>query len=151
MDDDVSRRDDKVIAEWSVHRIRQDPRKMSAVILLLILANTLLLLIHRALYSAFPYLVLLGNLILIGSLSDYLFPVRFRLTSEGADYRNLILKKRISWAQVRNCYVSDQGIKLSPLKRSSRLESFRGFVLLFNNNREEVIEHVKRLAANRSR
>jgi hypothetical protein len=39
---------------------------------------------------------------------------------------------------------------LSPLEKQSRLDAFRGFVLVFNNNREEIIEHVKRLAVNRT-
>ena len=150
MADGVVGTDDKLISEWSVHRARREPRRVTALVLLLILANALLILVHRTLYSAFPCLVFLSNLILIGSLSDYLFPAKFRLTIEGADCRNLILKKHISWGQVKNCYISDQGIKLSLLQHPGRLESFRGFVLLFDNNREEVIEHVKRLAVNRS-
>ncbi len=140
---------EKVITEWSVHRMRQNPRKLTIFIILLVPANAFLFCMYRELYSAFPYFIFLGNLILIGSLGDYLFPVRFRLTGRGADCRNLILKKHISWEQVKNCYISEEGIKLSPLGRKSRLDNFRGFVLLFNNNREEVIEHVKRLATNR--
>jgi hypothetical protein len=50
---------------------------------------------------------------------------------------------------VKNCYLSDEGIKLSPLTHSNRLENFRGFMLLFNKNKEEITGHVKRLAVNR--
>ena len=141
---------DVVLAEWSVHPIRQEPRKLATFLLLLLLANGILFLLLRWMYTSHAYLAVLGNLVLIGSVSDYLFPVRFRLTEEGADYRNLLLRKHISWADVRNCYVSDYGVKLSPLEKQSRLDAFRGFILIFNNNREEIIEHVKRLAANRT-
>ncbi len=142
---------EKVITEWSVHRVRQEPRKLVILIVLLLLSNAFLLLVFPEIYRSFPFLILLGNVMLLGSVSDYLFPVRFTLTEEGAAYRNLLFKKRISWSNVRNCYLSETGIKLSPLEKRSRLENFRGFVLLFNNNREEVIDHVRRHAVNRQR
>jgi len=149
MTQDAINKNEKVVAEWSVHRIRQEPRKMRIFVILLIAGNALLLLIFREIYLNYPFFAVLGNLILIGSISDFLFPVKFRLTTEGAEYKNFIMKKRITWQDVRNCYLSEEGIKLSPLSRTSRLENFRGFVLLFNNNKEEVINHVKRLAVNR--
>ena len=140
---------EKVIVEWSVHRMRQDPRKLTIFIVLLVPANAFLFWMYHELYFAFPYFVFLGNLILVGSFCDYIFQVRFRVTVKGAHCRNLISKKHISWDQVKSCYISEDGIKLSPLERRSWLGNFRGFVLLFNDNREEVIEHVKRLATNR--
>jgi hypothetical protein len=105
------------------------------------------LLLRHSKYSFFFLLV--GNAILAGSLSDLLFPIKFRLTAERAFCRNLILKKEILWKNVKNCYLTGQSIKLSPLDKMSRLENFRGFELFFNGNREEIIEHVRRLAANR--
>jgi hypothetical protein len=144
-------KNEETIAEWSVHRIRQEPRKLRIFIILLIAANVFLLFIFREIYINYPFFVILGNLILIGSISDFLFPIKFRLTTAGAEYRNFITKKRIAWQDVRNCYLSDDGIKLSPLTRLSRLESFRGFAILFNNNKDEITEHVKRLATNRTK
>jgi hypothetical protein len=149
MVEDNNIKNGEVIAEWSVHRSRQEPRKLSILIILLIVANVLLFFIFRKIYMTYPFFVILGNIILIGSISDFLFPIRFRLTIKGAESKNFLLKKQIAWEDVKNCYVAVEGIKLSPLTRLSRLENFRGLMLLFNNNKNEITEHVKRLATNR--
>ena len=149
MPEDIKNKEEKIIAEWSVHRSRREPRKLVIFILFLIAINALLYSFYREIYIDYPLFALLGNLILIGSISDFLFPVRYRLTAEGAEYRNFLTRKRISWQDVRNCYLTNEGIKLSPLEKNNRLENFRGFMLLFNNNNDEIINHVKRLASNR--
>lgn len=146
---DAENKNEELIAEWSVLRSRQEPKKVGIFIAFVIAINALLLGFYRDIYIHHPVFVVLGNIILIGSISDFLFPSRFRLTTEGAECRNLLTKKKIPWQDVRNCYLCNDGIKLSPLTRQNRLENFRGFMLLFNNNKEEVINHVKRLASNR--
>lgn len=149
MAEDIISREGKIIAEWSVHRSRNEPQKLGIFILFLIAINVLLFAFYREIYIDYPVFALLGNLILTGSISDFIFPVRYRLTEEGAEYRNFLTKKHISWADVKNCYLTNEGIKLSPLEKNNRLENFRGFMLLFNNNKDEIISHVKRLASNR--
>ena len=139
----------EIVAEWSVHRSRREPRKLGILILFLFAANVLLFAFYREIYINHTFFALLGNMILIGSISDFLFPVRFRLTNKGAEYKNFLMKKHIAWQDVKNCYLYDEGIKLSPLTSPNRLENFRGFMLLFNNNKDEVLNHVKRLAINR--
>ena len=142
-------KNEDIIVEWSLHRLQQDKRSLFTLLLVFLFANIVLFLFFREIFQTYPLFAVLGNLIIIGAISDYLFPMKFRLTTEGAEYRNLMMKKHIAWQNVRNCYLSNDGIKLSPLIRRSRLENFRGFMLLFNNNKEEIIEHVKRLAVNR--
>lgn len=82
---------------------------------------------------------------LLGSLADFLFPVTCTLTRGGASCRMLLKGSEIGWENVRRVYLDDLGIKLSPLRRVSRLEAFRGVYLRFDGNRDQVIETVQSL------
>ncbi len=92
-----------------------------------------------------PYAaVIVGAAVLI-SLSDFLLPVRFELWPDRAVCRMLLKSAEIKWADVKQCYLDDYGVKLSPLGTASRLEAFRGVYLRFADNEPEVIKAVKEL------
>ncbi len=82
---------------------------------------------------------------MMASLSDFLFPVQFEIRPDRVGCRMLFKSSEIKWADVKRCYLDDQGIKLSPLDRISRLEAFRGVYLRFADNEAEVVEAVKSL------
>jgi len=85
------------------------------------------------------------------TLCDWLLPVKYRLTTRGASYNNVVFRKRIAWEEVRSVYVAESGLKLSPFSRRTRLDAFRGLVLRFAGNREAVIRIVKERATKRQR
>jgi len=120
---------EETLAEWRVHLLPENPKKSAAVILMLAVA---LVLIHLAFRS--PWLTMLGALILAGSLSDWLFPIAYRLTTRSASYKNVVFRKRIAWDNVRRVYVSDFGVKLSPFASRSRLEPFRALIVRFGGD-----------------
>ena len=120
---------EKTLVEWRVHLLPENPKKSAAVILILAVA---LVLVQLAFHSA--WLTTLGALILVGSLSDWLFPITYRLTSGAASYKNVVFRKRIAWDNVRSVYLSDFGVKLSPFASRSRLEPFRALILRFGDD-----------------
>ncbi len=136
--------EERVIAEWRVYLLRAHPKKTAQLIFLLFLANAILYLIYHSIL-----LSVIGAVILLGAVCDYLLPIKYKLTTKAAYYNNVFTKKKILWKDVRSCYLSDIGIKLSPFSRKTWLENFRGFVLRFNENKEEIIENVRKLAVNR--
>jgi hypothetical protein len=79
-----------------------------------------------------------------GALAPYFLPTDYELDEEGAHMRFLGRKKRVSWEEVRRFDVDKQGIRLSPFRRPSRLDSFRGASLRFCRNSDEVIAFVRR-------
>ena len=112
--------------EWQVHLARRQPGR--AVLLLLGTLSCSLLcfsLFRNWLFALFTAGALLA------ATSEFLFPIRYRLTAEAAEMRNLHNWRRITWAEVRKAYLLDDGIKLSPLAVPNRLESFRGVMLRF--------------------
>lgn len=138
---------EEVLAEWRVHLAAENPRKSAALAAVCVGA---LALIHFA-FGQRPWLTGLATLILLGSLADWLLPVKYRLTTRGASYSNLVLRKRMAWEEIRRVYVADSALKLSPFSRRTRLEAFRGLVLRFGGNRDEVVRIVKERATHRQR
>jgi len=117
---------EEVLAEWRVHLLLKNPNRSAAAILMLAIALVLIYLAFRS-----PWLTILGGIILVGSLSDWFFPIRYRLTTDAASYKNLVFRKRIAWDDVRSVYLSDFGMKLSPFAGRSRLEPFRALIIRF--------------------
>ena len=126
---------------WTVHLIAGQPKKQAqiAAVLLAVLAASL------GLFHSF-WLALAPVLALLFSLSEYLFPVRYTLTQQSASVRHGLTALEIRWADVRHAYLTDDGIKLSPLKvKNSRFESLRGVFLRFDAcNRDAVVDAVRR-------
>jgi len=126
-----------VLLEWTVHAARLDPGKTARAAVALFAAGILVGLVWGSVTSgavAFALLFL--------SASEYLLPVRFSLTSEGVSSRSLTTHRRILWQNVRRALSDHDGIKVSPLRRPSRLEPFRGVYLRLPANDAAFRERV---------
>jgi hypothetical protein len=127
--------------EWTVHLMAASPGKAAATVLLCLAAVGL-----AFLASGSPVFTLLVGVSLFTSLADYFLPVRYRLTPKGAETRHFWPIASIEWKQVRRRLMSNDGLKLSPLKRQGRLEAYRGVFLRFGDqDPERVLEVVRRL------
>lgn len=128
------------ILTWKVHLLREQPAKL----LLVIPAAALSLVASYVLFGTFTF-GLIALFLILTSLAEYLFPIRFEIDSQGASARTLTARTRIEWSRVKKYYLDDRGIKLSPLSRQTRLEAYRGVYLVFGDRREEIIEAVKEI------
>jgi hypothetical protein len=89
-------------------------------------------------------------LMILSATSEYLFPCRFRLTNRTAHCRYGANRFEIEWKLVRRVLLYKEGVRLSPLPASSRLDSFRGVFLRFAQegqpgDRESVLKAIKAL------
>jgi hypothetical protein len=87
--------------------------------------------------------VLAGGL-LMASVGDFLFPVRFLLSTEAVEARGWCFRRRMRWSEVRRVRRDKEGIFLSPLVRHSRLDAYRGIYVWFEGNEQEVVGFVAR-------
>lgn len=126
---------------WSVNLSAGEPKRQAQVglVLLAVLALSV------SLFHSF-WISLLPVLALLFSLSEYIFPIRYTLTAQSASARCGLSVLEIRWADVRHAYLTDSGIKLSPLSvKNSRFESLRGVFLHFGpGNEEAVVQAVRR-------
>ncbi|MBM3324789.1 MAG: hypothetical protein FJY66_03895, partial [Calditrichaeota bacterium] len=113
-----------MIFEWTSHPIREKPRK---ALLFWVVAGLVL----GAVYAAFQELgwVLVAALFLVGSLADFLFPTRYRLTASGIEIRRVFGKVAKKWSDFRRIEVGRNGIFLSPFEKPRWLENYRGLFL----------------------
>lgn len=123
---------------WKVHPL-WDHRVRSA---LLVGVLVLVLGLVRLSYPE-PVWTVLAALLLLGSLTRYLFPTAYRLGPEGLEVSFLGRRKSWPWSHFRSYYVGRTGILLSPFPEPHRLENFRGHYLLFGPRREEVVDFVR--------
>lgn len=130
--------DGKHIVEWEVHPGRQHPRKRWVACVVAGLAGAIGLIIFQS-----PILGALGVLLILGSVTEVFFGLRYRLDDEGAGVRCGASLTLVTWDAVKSVVVSEEGVKLSPLEKSSRLNAFRGVFLRFANNRDEVLAMIQ--------
>ena len=118
-----------------MHLARQATRKTAALMGMVLLGALVA-------GTGFGSVVLgmLAGVLLVASVSDYLFPVHYRMDGDGVSARGLWQRRSMKWGQVRRVVWDELGVKLSPLPRSSRLEAYRGIYAWFcSDNGDEVM------------
>jgi len=124
--------------EWTVHLAMEQPGKAAVVLAVAILAG-----VGTALAFSNPLLFLLGFLVIVGSTADFLLPVVQRIDEGGASRKVALSVSKIGWSDVKRVVVGEEGVKLSPLERSTRLAPFRGVYLRFGGRKEEVLQAIE--------
>ncbi len=125
-----------VLLVWRTHRLREDPWRLAIVAPCIVVAGW-------AGASLFGWGGgVAAALVVVASVSEYLFPVKHILTSRKGSVRCLLNRAEILWSDVRRVWVTDDGVKLSPLENRSRREAYRGVFLRFGNRRQEVLDAV---------
>lgn len=131
--------------EWQVHLARSEPWRAVVVIgFILAVGVTGLLIFHSALSA------LLASGLLLAATSEFLLPVNYRLTAEGAEVRNLFTWRQIRWQDIKRIYLGPGEIKLSPLAHGGPREAFRGVLLRCGENQlavQAAVEEYRRVAA----
>ncbi len=95
-------------------------------------------------------------IIVLASLSEYLFPIRYTISHERIACRTLTSRLEMRWSDVHRMMMNAEGIKLSPLRRASRLDAYRGIYLRFADDPnspgapESVLRAVRALGPARS-
>ena len=86
---------------------------------------------------------MLAGVFLLISMSRYVLPTYFHLDDTGVSARFLGYVSRMPWSDVQRLSVGRAGVYLSPFKQASRLDSFRGMLLRFAGNADEVTRFAK--------
>lgn len=133
---------DEVVLRWQVHLAKEEPRKLFVVIAAIVAMAAL------ACVWIGPIGVIATAFMLAGALSDFLMPTTFVITTTQVSASTIVGKRIMAWKDVKKCYVTDDGVKVSPLPRASRLEAYRGVYLLFGDHKQEVLDAVARLKPN---
>lgn len=133
---------DEIVLTWTVHLARRRPAGRARVFACVAAVAVVGLVLFQNLWLA-----LLPAAALLFSVSEYVFPAAYTLTREKATMRCGPLFLEMAWKDVRRAYLTEDGIKLSPLReKNGRMEALRGIFLRFDaTNAEAVTEAVRQL------
>jgi len=131
---------EEVVMHWRIHRLREHPRGIALVALGYGIAFALWWLVFP-----YPLGLFLPVFALTGAMSEYLFPIEYKLTTKGA-YANCgpAIRLFLGWDEVRRATHGSEGVYLSTLKIPSRLDNFRGIRLRFAEGNEEAVRQTVR-------
>ena len=116
----------ETLLEWRVHLMQRDRSRLKLVgVTLLFAFCAVWLMFHN------PLPAVVAVALLIGASSEYLFPIRYPLTSEGVHADALTSRLALKWKEAKRLIPDPMGIVISPLSAPSRLDAFRGVLLRF--------------------
>ena len=111
---------------WSVHLVRRAPHRLPGLVMVLFLGASCVWMMFGQLLPVLAALALL-----LGACSDFLFPIRYRLTAEGLWADGLTSRMHLRWKEARRCVLETRAVTVTPLPAPSRLDAFRGVTLRF--------------------
>lgn len=123
---------------YEVRLYRRDPSRRFVVWAAIVFAGGLGLM-----WTNSPLVALIGMLLVVGGVAEYVFPIRVTVDRERAESRCFLSVTSIPWSEVRRVQADKEGVKLSPLKEPDWREPFRGVYLRFEGNREELLRIIE--------
>jgi hypothetical protein len=124
---------------WNVRPSDKDPSKRWGVVVVALAAFGLGFLLFQNLLFG-----ILGAVVILASTAEYWMGVSYKLDRKGASARCGLSLSSLEWGDVKRAITTDEGVKLSPLGNSGRMDAFRGVFLRFGKDRDKVLETVRR-------
>ncbi|MHB8926231.1 MAG: hypothetical protein ACYC9Q_01030 [Bacillota bacterium] len=131
--------EEEVLLKWSVHLARQYPRRTFLTALGVVATLAVVLLAGLGPWWAFITVV-----IIVGSISAWIFPIRYALTNKGVKQFNFLSREERSWLRFTNYIIYNDAVQVTYDQRTLRGRILKGLMLYFGpDNRERIIEVVK--------
>lgn len=87
---------------------------------------------------------IVAALVLLGSTTAFYLPNRYWIDQEGIHLKRWKFQRDFNWDRIRSVYIESKGVFLSPFPEKTRLENFRGFHLMIRDNRDQVVEELRK-------
>ena len=123
---------------------RSLPARRSLARTALVLVILIALFVFISWYTASLFMGLVLTIVVALSLGSYFSPTWYTLTDQGIAVRTLVTKMHRPWNVYRSHWPDKNGVLLSPFPHPSRLENFRGVFIRFEDNRDAVLNYVRR-------
>lgn len=86
------------------------------------------------------YLTILAAAILVAAIAPFLFPTRYELDDWGIKERRLGRHRERAWTELRRMEIGQISVTLSPFRRASWMDRYRGLMVFFDGaDREQLI------------
>ncbi len=113
----------QTLMEWTVHLAQRYPLKTALTVCVIVVT------LAFGWIWANPLIAIAAGAFLLGLVGEFLFPVRYRITVEGAEAVGFLFRRFVPWHQVHRLVLLANGVRLCPFRFSSPLEPFRSLTL----------------------
>ena len=124
---------------WRVFPAR-DKRKL-AVFLLVVVAF-----LSIVFYTSGVFWTVFAAVILALSLSSFFTPTTYTMDDEKVTIKRPLYSITRRWDNVRRVTVHKNGVFLSPFRKRTRMENFRGVFLIVRDNMDDVVNFIRERA-----
>lgn len=122
--------------KWSVHPAKKTPRKTFLALSFIVIFMFAVGFIYGVFWA------ILGVLILFFSLHSYFFPTRYEVDEGKVLIKNIFGTQRRSLSEFKKVYKGKNGILLSPFRRKTFLNNFRGIFLFLPDDRTGIEDYL---------
>ncbi|MCK4909590.1 MAG: hypothetical protein KAS70_06795 [Planctomycetes bacterium] len=124
--------------EWTVHPVKKSRWRSTCLILFLIFLFVLI-------YFAFENIVFvfISVVFLLGSLRRFFWQTKYIFTDDEVIIVSSFGRTSKRWSFFKSFYPDKNGVLLSPFPKKTWLENFRGVYLLWNTEKETIIDFIK--------
>ena len=124
--------------KWSSHPVTESRKKTTFLILFLIALFVGIYMLLGVIWFVISFVFI------ISSLVQYFMKTYYTLSENSIEIHTFLTHLKKEWTYYRSFYEDKNGIFLSPFKKHSRLENFRGIYLRFGSgNRDKIRSIVK--------
>jgi hypothetical protein len=124
---------------WNVRPSDKEPTKKWGVLAAAVIAFALGLLLFKNVWFGF-----IGFIAILSATAEFWLGISYKIDPRAASSRCGLSLTSLEWSEVKRATATPEGIKLSPLGTTGRLEAFRGVFLRYGANRDKVTETVRR-------
>ena len=127
----AAQREETVLLEWTMHLLREDPKRAWVIVGAMLLAAAIgFLFFFSFLFAA------LGALLVLTASAEFLLPIRYRLTTERAMASYGLAQLDLRWSKCKRILEGPGAFRLSPFAKESRLDGIRGITLRWAQDEE---------------
>ena len=128
-----------VLKDWTAHPARERPREVALVVAVLFLTAGAVLASFQSLF-----LMVLATIILVITVSQFLFPTHYTITDVDVSERRLWVRKSRRWQDLRRVQVGVGAVLVSPFRKPSWMDRYRGLILMYGStDKDELVRIVK--------
>ena len=123
--------------KWTVHPAKRDLTKTIVSGVFIVTFIVLVGIFYGIFWSVF------GFVVLFVSLHSYFFPTSYEIDDDEVRVKNIFMTQKRKLSEFRKVYVGRNGTLLSPFRRKTFLNQFRGVFLLLPKDRERIVEFLR--------
>lgn len=123
--------------KWTVHPAKRNLTKTTFSTIFIVAFLVFVGIFYGVFWSLF------GLVVLLVSLHSYFFPTSYEAGKDEIVIKSIFMTQKRGLREFRQVYVGKNGVLLSPFRRKTFLNRFRGVFLLLPEEREEVLAFLR--------